>query len=219
MHPVFSEFQNDFKQLATSYEKVVRFLAFIGFPLSVLLFFTAKELTLIIFGPNWLPSVASFEILAISVGIQVVLSTSGSIFQAANSTKYLFITGLLSAILTVSGMFIAIWVFKTLEAVAWSITITFIINFIQSFLIMYIVVFRRNILSFVKQFISPLIASAILIVANLLFTRLIQIDHLIPSLIAKCAISFIILFLYIQLSGEYDLYGKAKSLLNKCKHG
>lgn len=48
MHPIFSDFQNDKEKLATSYERIVRFLSFIGLPLSVLLFFTAEEVTLII---------------------------------------------------------------------------------------------------------------------------------------------------------------------------
>jgi PST family polysaccharide transporter len=84
MHPVLSDFQNDHNYLASSYEKIVRILAFIGFPLSIFLFFTAKELTLILFGSQWLPSVPIFQILALSAGIQIILSSSGSIFQAAN---------------------------------------------------------------------------------------------------------------------------------------
>ena len=55
MHPIFSDLQNDKGKLATSYERIIRFLAFIGLPISVLLFFTAEEITLIIFGSQWLP--------------------------------------------------------------------------------------------------------------------------------------------------------------------
>ena len=81
MHPIFSEMQNDLRKLADSYRKVVRLLALIGLPLSVVLWFTAQELVLIIFGDQWQPSVPVFRILALSVGIQIVMSTSGSIFQ------------------------------------------------------------------------------------------------------------------------------------------
>ena len=35
MHPIFSDFQDDKGKLATSYERILRFLAFIGLPLSV----------------------------------------------------------------------------------------------------------------------------------------------------------------------------------------
>ena len=102
MHPIFSDFQDDKMKLATSYERIIRFLAFIGLPLSVLLFFTAEEVTLIIFGNQWLPSVAVFRILALSVGIQIILSSSGSIFQAAGDTRSLFICGLFSSTLNVA---------------------------------------------------------------------------------------------------------------------
>ena len=74
MHPIFSDFQNDKGKLLSSYERIVRFLAFIGLPLSVLLFFTAEEVTLIIFGDQWMPSVPVFRILSLSVGIQIILS-------------------------------------------------------------------------------------------------------------------------------------------------
>ena len=114
MHPIFSDFQDDKMKLATSYERIIRFLAFIGLPLSVLLFFTAEEVTLIIFGNQWLPSVAVFRILALSVGIQIILSSSGSIFQAAGDTRSLFICGLFSSTLNVAGIVLGIFYFGTL---------------------------------------------------------------------------------------------------------
>ena len=65
MHPIFSDYQNDLNRLASAYERILRLLAFIGIPLSVLLFFTAEEVTLIIFGQQWLPSVPVFRILTL----------------------------------------------------------------------------------------------------------------------------------------------------------
>ena len=73
MHPIFSDFQDDKAKLASSYERIVRILSFIGLPMSVLLFFTAQEVTLIIFGNQWLPSVPVFRILSLSVGVQIIL--------------------------------------------------------------------------------------------------------------------------------------------------
>ena len=87
MHPIFSGFQDDLHKLADSYEKVIHILAFIGLPLSALLWFSAREITLILFGDQWMPSVPVFQILSISVGIQIILSTSGSIFQAPTTLK------------------------------------------------------------------------------------------------------------------------------------
>lgn len=137
MHPIFSDFQDDKMKLATSYERIIRFLAFIGLPLSVLLFFTAEEVTLIIFGNQWLPSVAVFRILALSVGIQIILSSSGSIFQAAGDTRSLFICGLFSSTLNVAGIVLGIFYFGTLTAIAGCIVTTFTINFVQCYWQMY----------------------------------------------------------------------------------
>lgn len=109
MHPIFSDYQNDLQRLGSAYERIMRLLAFIGIPLSVLLFFTAKEVTLIIFGDQWLPSVPVFRILTLSVGVQIILSSSGSIFQAAGDTRSLFICGLFSSLLNVSGMLLGIF--------------------------------------------------------------------------------------------------------------
>ena len=128
MHPIFSEMQHDLKQLGASYLKVVRLLAFIGLPLSAVLFFTAQELVLIIFGDQWEPSVPVFRILALSVGIQIVMSTSGSIFQAANATRMLFLCGVFSAALNVAAICTGIFAFGTTEAVAWCICASFAVD-------------------------------------------------------------------------------------------
>lgn len=214
MHPIFSEYQNDFKQLSTSYEKIVRFLAFIGFPLSVFLFFTARELTLIVFGEQWIPSVPVFQILSLSVGIQIILSTSGSIFQAANATKILFISGLISTILNVSAILIGIFFFNKLEAIAWGLCISFTISFIQSFLLMYKVTFKQPIRNFCKLFLSPLILSGVVFV-SLYGTRNIIGYNVFISLITKGLIYIIVLGVYIQWTKEYNICGKVLTLMKK----
>lgn len=215
MHPIFSEFQNDPIKLAGHYEKVVRFLAFIGLPLSVFLWFDAKEITLFVFGDQWFPSIPVFQILTLSVGIQVIFSTSGSIFQAANDTKSLFICGIFATILNVSGMLIGIFIFKSLNAIAWCICITFAINFIQCYWWMYKYTFKQNILSFWKQFFAPLKIS-ILIGICLYGTSLIVDEYpIIVSLIIKGTLYIGMLTGYLQLSGEYDIWKLIKSKIRK----
>lgn len=216
MHPIFSEYQNDYKMLSSSYEKVVRFLAFIGFPLSVFLYFTAKEITLIIFGYQWMPSVHVFQILSLSVGIQIILSTSGSIFQAANATKTMFISGLISTILNVSVILSGIFIFKSLEAIAWGICVSFTMNFFQAYLLMYNGIFKISVLSFYKQFISPLILSGIIYI-SLGGVSLINLQYnILVSLVLKASIYIIFSLAYIQYTKEYDIYKRIrKSIIRK----
>lgn len=215
MHPIFSDYQNDLNQLSTSYEKIIRLLAYIGFPITVLLFFTSQELILILFGDQWLLSVPVFKILALSVGIQIILSSSGSIFQAANDTKSMFICGLFSSTLNVAGILTGIFYFQTLEAVAWCICITFTINFFQCYWVMYHITFKRNMIHFFKQLASPILATFIL--AAVLYGTSILIEHLhiIITLIIKGFLFLMITITYIQLSKEYDIIGKLKNYIKR----
>ena len=214
MHPVFSDFQNDLKKLASSYERVIRLLAFIGFPASVLLYFTAEELILILFGDQWLPSIPVFQILTFSVGIQVVLSSSGSIFQAANDTRSLFVCGLFSATLNVTGILIGIFLFQTLNAVALCICITFTINFFQCYWRMYRTTFKRVQKYYLKQLVSPIILSIILFLILYIVSIFISDINFIISLGIKSIIYIFVFACYIQLSREFNIINFIKKKLH-----
>nr|WP_320058410.1 lipopolysaccharide biosynthesis protein [uncultured Bacteroides sp.] len=216
MHPVLSDFQNDLERLSSSYEKIVRFLAFIGLPLSVVLFFTAQEVTLLIFGDQWMPSVPVFRILSLSVGIQIMLSSSGSIFQAAGDTRSLFICGLFSSILNVAGMLVGIFFFGTLEALAACICITFAINFVQCYWQMYHVTFkRRSLIPFVSQLRSPLLISLLLMALLLPVSQIVNGMNIFFTLCVKGLLFLIIFGCYIQFTKEYDIVGKIKGVIKK----
>ena len=52
IHPIFSDIQNDKKRIYRANQKTVKFLAYIGFPFSVLLFFPIQRSD---FGNLWTP--------------------------------------------------------------------------------------------------------------------------------------------------------------------
>lgn len=205
MHPIFSDLQNDLKKLSDSYLRVVKLLAYIGFPLSILLFFTSKELVLLIFGSQWTKSVLCFQILSLSVGFQVILSTSGSIFQAANSTKMLFISGLLSTIINVFAILIGVFWFKSIDAVALGLLISFSLNFFQAYLLMYYKVFKIKIGIFFRELLLPLVLSLILYLILFITNLFLGDINMIISLIIKSSISLIVCLLFIQFFKIYDL--------------
>lgn len=213
MHPIFSEMQHDLKQLGASYLKVVRLLAFIGLPLSAVLFFTAQELVLIIFGDQWEPSVPVFRILALSVGIQIVMSTSGSIFQAANATRMLFLCGVFSAALNVAAICTGIFAFGTTEAVAWCICASFAVNFVQCYHALFCLTLRTGWRPFWQNFLSPLLLTALVGLPLAAAGWLLPPMPLVASLTLKGTAALGVWLLYVHLSGEYDLKGLAYRLL------
>ena len=195
MHPIFSDYQNDLNRLASAYERILRLLAFIGVPLSVLLFF----------------------ILTLSVGVQIILSSSGSIFQAAGDTRSLFVCGVFSSVLNVTGMLLGIFWFGTLEAVAWCIVTTFCVNFIQCYWQMYRVTLRRSMWTLLRQFTSPIIAGMLIAAALIPLHYLTNNGNIFLTFILKSIVSFTIFGIYIQITREYDLMGKIQKIAHKRK--
>lgn len=217
IHPVFSDLQGNLEKMATSYEKMVRVLAFIGFPLSLFLYFTAEELVLILFGNNWIQSIPSFKILSFSVGFQIILSTSGSIFQASNSTKHLFIYGVLTSMITLLTVVLSVLIFGTIESVAWSITLTSIVNFLIIYFVMYKSILKRRLSLFLKHFSSPLLLSFLLAGFNIIIDYVLKTENLILRLFYNGSVSIIVYLLFIQICGEYDIKRTIASLITKFK--
>jgi PST family polysaccharide transporter len=196
IQPFFSDFQDDKQKIYNFYLKIVHLLALIGLPLSVFLHFSAEELILIVFGNQWINSVPVFEILAWSTGIQIILASSSSIFQAANNTKKLFLSGVLSAIMMVTAICVGIFVFNDLEAVAYILLCAFFINFFQSYYILIKMTLQQSMILFFKQLFIPFLLAICVFVFEFLFLKYIKIENLYASLGLKTMI-FCVIFLSV----------------------
>lgn len=195
LQPLFSDLQNDFTSMGQKYLKLLKYMAYISFPLTALLFFNARELILIVFGDQWEPSVMPFRILALSVEIQVLQSTVGAIFQSANYTKGLFWGGNFSFMISAVGLIIACICFGTITAVAVSFVIT---NFIGVALVFYLLFTKIEVSlsSFLKQLFRPTLLLLMLFIIMTLYCCFVDIDNVIVSLIIKSiSMSAITLFL------------------------
>ena len=170
---------------------------------------------LFVFGPQWEPSIPAFQILSLSVGLQIVMSSSGSFFQSSNDTRGLFICGIFTAFVTCTGFLICILFFRTLEAFAYSMLISYILSFIQCYWQLYHYQFHRSILHLYSQLISPLFIT--LFIGGLLYIiSFYSINWNI--LISLCIKSFLTLLLwgsYIQWRKEYDIINKVKKCFRK----
>ena len=172
LHPILSSLQDNKEELAAKNIHLTRILSQISFPLGIILFFCASPIIMIIFGKNWIPAIPVFQILAISVPLQVMTSTSGSIFQAAGQTKHLFYCGLQSSICTVGAFIIAAVLFRTIESMAWAWVISSTINFIFVYWLMNKVTFHTGPLRFFRSLLPQVINSAVAIVVVFLAIRL-----------------------------------------------
>lgn len=214
LQPIMSTLQDDMTQMAQKYNKIISFIATISFPLAIYLFFSGKELICVFYGNSWIPAVTSFEILALSLPTQMILSTSGGIWQSCNSTKLLFVTGAINTGITIAGFIIAAYCFSTIEAVAAAWTITSVINFFITYVSMYRIVLRHSIMSMLRQLISPIVNAILLSCIYIALKNVFYNSLFLESLILKTLLGFIVSLVYLGVTGKFNVIVFLKQ---KCK--
>ena len=104
LHPVFSQLQDQPARMYQYYIDMVRFLANLGVVISLGVFFFAEEIILVLYGERWLDVAPMLRPLALTIGLQLILQTSGAVFQALGMTRHLFYTGLVSSVMIIGAI-------------------------------------------------------------------------------------------------------------------
>ncbi len=168
MHPILVSLQGNYPELTEKYHKIVRLVATLSFPAGIFLYFSAEDLITLIYGQKWAPAIPVFEILALSVPLQMILSTIGSIYQSSGKVNYQFYGGVSNSCCTIAGFVVATSIFHNLEAMAWAWTITLTVNFGISFAILYKLALKQRFSTLLSQCVRPLLFSNVLIIILLL---------------------------------------------------
>ena len=216
MHPILTSLQNDYKSLAEKYNKIIKLIATISFPLGAFLYFAADDIIYIVYGDRWGKAIPVFQILALSLPLQMILSTTGAIYQAAGKTNWLFYGGLSNTCCTVIGFIIAAVCFRTIESMAWAWDITLLINAVISYGILYRVVLKQSVMGMLKLYILPM--QTALFLAILLFgLKCIELpNEPILQFLSKSFVSFIFCIGFIQITGQYHLTDLLHRKNNRC---
>lgn len=213
LHPILSEHQNDRDYIFNAYLKLLRLLSYIGFPLSVLLYFQSANIITIVFGNQWAESVPIFQILAISVAPQILNSTLGSIFQSTNETKKLFFIGNINTAVNVSAIISGIVIFGSIEAVATFVCCAFYCNLLVSFSYLFIKVFNKSPSLLFTKLINPILLSVCSVALCYCLSNVLSNSFI--SLGVTAIFVLILSLLFAQLSKDYDVFGLIKKVVCK----
>ncbi|RZS98478.1 lipopolysaccharide biosynthesis protein [Cecembia calidifontis] len=132
LHPVLSSPEITPEKVFDVHKKLIEMMAFFGVPISIFLFFSAEPIVLILYGKQWLETIAPFKWLTLSVWIQMILSSTGAFFQINNKAKWLFANGLISSLVLVTAILIGVY-FSSIKYIAMFLVIGFLINLFQAF--------------------------------------------------------------------------------------
>lgn len=172
LQPVLRGLQDDKADLARKYVKIVKFVATISFPTGVILASMSREIICIFFGDRWDAAIPIFSILALSLPLQMILSTSGAIYLICGNTQMQFWLGIRNTATTVVGFLVAAFVFGTLESIAWAWTVTLVLNFIFTYWLMYRYVLRQPIRQMLVELVYPAIVAVVLALLFLLLNNI-----------------------------------------------
>lgn len=197
-HPVLSNHGND--TLIKTHLKLIKMLALIGIPISVLLFHFRSEIIIVLFGNQWGPSAEPFKWLALSVWIQMILSSTGGIFQASGKTNYYFLAGILSAIIMVIAIVLGI-ISDSIEKVGFFLLFAFVINFFQGFYILYKYVLGLSLFEMFKIVTKPFLIGVIAFFSIYMIDRLIQ--HYWLGVIIKGLTFFTVYLISYYMTGYF----------------
>jgi teichuronic acid exporter len=200
LQPVLSDYQDDKRYIYEKYIKLLKFLSLIGVFLSLYCYFSASDIIAFLFGPQWAPAVPCFEMLALAVWAQLQLTSTGSIFQSAGSTKKLFFAGTINTAITAIGIILAV-LYGNLFDLSRNVMVAFDIEFFISMYILIHQCLRQSYLLFLKEFLPEIFLAAILYIAGFMIQPYLS-GQVIVSLFLRFLLFLILFFLFSYLFNQ-----------------
>ena len=205
LHPVLSNLQNSKHELKAKNQKLAVIISNISFPIGLMLYFCGAELIRIVYGGQWDAAIPVFRILALSLPLQMILSTNVPVFQAAGKTNHLFFSGMLNTFCTVMGFVVAAHWGGSIEAVAWSWDITLAINFINTYFILHVITLKESPVSYYASLFPQLLNSVLTWGVVYLIICAVPEQNIIVSLVYKLLLVFLCTIGFATLLRQYDV--------------
>ncbi|WP_448215735.1 lipopolysaccharide biosynthesis protein [Endozoicomonas sp. 2B-B] len=143
LHPVFTKHKDKPKLVEIEYYKIITKLVFFGFFASTVLFWCSEEAVFILFGPQWNETANILKVLSVTVTLQVVLSSTGGVFQAFGATREMFKCGLFSSVVNVAAIVTGI-LYGDVIILCILLSGSFLISYFQCFYILHKNVFNST---------------------------------------------------------------------------
>ncbi|WP_422006247.1 MOP flippase family protein [Roseivirga pacifica] len=129
LFPSFSLIQDDPSRVGQVYIKISRMIAFVAFPVMVLLSVKAESFVLLVYGDQWEEVIPIFRVLSLLGMFQALATVSGNIYLSQGKTMLLFKIGLFSRSLMILGIVMGMW-FGGLMGLVYGYCITALIAFL-----------------------------------------------------------------------------------------
>jgi PST family polysaccharide transporter len=202
MHPILSDHQNDKEYIYRCYLRILKFLSLLGCFGAMLCFFAGKEIILIAFGKQWESSVLPFQIMSLSLWMQILTNTTAPVYQSIGNTKLLFRSTVYNTILIISSIIIGV-LMGSIVTVSICVSIGYILNFILSFGILVRIAFKKKLLDFAQCFWQEFVFFAVMLIIAIIWPF--EIENLILSFAAKTIVFILVYCLLLVITRQHKV--------------
>ena len=198
-YPVLSEFQNDNLSMIRVLQRFITSLAFLVFPLMMLLILIAKPLIILLYSDKWVASVPYFQILCIA-GMAICLqminyNAVAAIGRSDILLKWTIIKRSLGLILNIGGL-----ICFGMYGLLWGGVLTaYSLYFINSYLVSRYVGYRIK--SQIKDLFPIIITVLLTFVITYFLSNLVVLNIYFEGL----SVTIIFMILYLSLSSVFNL--------------
>jgi len=109
--PTYAKLQSEKQKLQTSFNLVLTNIVRLSLPLTLVLFFTAREFTMVLIGEKWLPMVPIFKLLVLYSFLRTIFDDAGAFLTAVGRpqivSKYISLQA--TAILVLTPLAVKFW--------------------------------------------------------------------------------------------------------------
>jgi PST family polysaccharide transporter len=169
LHPILSDYQAEKNTIYTKYMKIVRLLALLGLFIAPVCFLASDEIIQILYGPNWVQTIACFRLLALAIIPQMINSSAGAIFQTTNNTKLLFFNSCINTAITVGAILTGIFAGGNIVVLSACVAVSYNIHFLTAFYMLIKLAFGFSLKTFVKDLIPEGMILLIMVVGVVLY--------------------------------------------------
>jgi O-antigen/teichoic acid export membrane protein len=201
LHPILANQKEDISKIYFIHQRFLKVLAVLGIFISLFFFHCSNEIVTILYGEQWTQSAEPFKWLAISIWIQILLSSTGSFYLVSGKGKFYFYTGLISSVSTVAAITLGVFE-ESIQSVAIYLSIAFCFNLCVFYFILYKFIFKVSFFRFFGTIQKPVLIGIACFLVLIPFNTL---DFpLILSLGLKCLVLSVTFVCGLFLTKEVD---------------
>ena len=214
LFPYLVDYQNNIDKIFSVSHRLNLLLCTFAFPISALLYMCSREIVLILYGPKWTAVISCFAILSVVAAMQISSVSISAVLQALGKTNILFALGLMNTTVSLIGLIVAVFFFKTIDGLAYMAVCSSSWAALSSLIVLYKFVFKKNLLMFFSYVFRPILFYITMIGISYL-ADIFLLDNIFVSLILKVIVFIIFFFLFLNFFTPYNPQSYIQLAINK----